>query len=456
MKRIPIAQPIDRRNLFRRFARRPGCVWLDSALQAHGLGRHSYLCSDPVKTFRFAGGEAVALEGGQSRSLRGDPFELLRAELRDFCGEEKPGQGFSHGAIGYFSYDIGRCIERIPSLALDEGAPEARFNFYDGCVRIDEQAGLAEAVGRDEQAARRAWEAAMGEGREVEANEPAGGEAEPWEGPQVRRLTTPQGYREAVARIRELISRGEVYQVNLSQRFELPRPMSPPDLYWRLRAASPAAYAAYMDFGDEQILSSSPELFLSKEGRQLETRPIKGTRPRGRDGQEDERMREELRRSEKERAELLMIVDLERNDLGRVCQPGSIEALDLFRIEDYETVIHQTARIRGRLREGLDSLDGLRAMLPGGSITGAPKVRAMQVIESLEPVRRGIYTGLIGFLDASGDAHFNIAIRTLRCSGNRVTFNVGGGVVWDSDPQLEYEETLHKAEGMARALGVRL
>jgi para-aminobenzoate synthetase component 1 len=260
----------------------------------------------------------------------------------------------------------------------------------------------------------------------------------------------------AVQRVKDYIAAGDVYQVNLSQRFLVRTQTGVPDLYLRLRRHNPAPFSAYLDVGDAQILSSSPERFLRVYGkdRTVETRPIKGTRPRGETKEEDRRLATELMQSEKDRAELVMIVDLERNDLGRVCRFGSVRVPDLAALEPYASVFHLVATVTGELAPDRNVADLLRATFPGGSITGAPKVRAMEIIDELEPVSRGPYTGSLGYFSFSGDADLNILIRTLIVQGDRVCFHAGGGIVADSDPEAEYMETLHKARGMMKALGV--
>ncbi len=325
---------------------------------------------------------------------------------------------------------------------------EARFALYDGALVFDHEAGAVFATSEagDPEQVNAELIAAIRSGSVATERPFRMAEA-------LRSNFTRSGFVQAVEKVRELIRDGEVYQVNLSQRFAGPCSGSAFDLYRRLAAASPAPYAAYLDFGDEQIVSSSPERFLRLLGREASTRPIKGTRPIGGDEAETVANEAALAVSEKDRSELLMIVDLERNDLGRVCEPGSVVVEKLFALERYATVIHQTAEVSGRLEEGFGWFEVLQAMFPGGSITGAPKIRSMQVIGDLEPGFRGIYTGAIGYVNTAGDADFNIAIRTLRVADGEVSFQVGGGIVWDSDPESEYEETLVKARAMVRALG---
>ena len=259
-------------------------------------------------------------------------------------------------------------------------------------------------------------------------------------------------YLASVARAKEYIAAGDIYQVNLSQRLSAPLATTPFDLYRRLTRENAAPFAAYFDTPDATVVSCSPERFLQVRGGTVETRPIKGTRPRGATPEEDARLAQELLASEKDRAENVMIVDLERNDLGRVCEFGSVHVPELFALESYATVHHLVSTVKGRLRPGSNALDCLRSCFPGGSITGAPKVRSMEIIEEIEPTRRGVYTGAIGYLCFSGDMDVNIVIRTLVIKDGTAHFQVGGGIVADSQPEAEYEETLDKARALARAL----
>jgi para-aminobenzoate synthetase component 1 len=263
-----------------------------------------------------------------------------------------------------------------------------------------------------------------------------------------------KAYCKAIQEAQRYIAEGDIYQVNLSQRFKCSTSATPWDLYMRLRSASPAPFAGFFNAGDHQLLSSSPERFLRISGSTVETRPIKGTRPRGATTAEDQKLRQELLASAKDRAELIMIVDLERNDLGRVCRYGSIHPEELLRLEEHPVVHHLVSTIKGELAEGHDHIDCLRACFPGGSITGAPKIRAMEIIEELEPCRRKMYTGSMGYLGFNNETDLNILIRTMLHVNGTYYFNVGGGIVADSDPEMEYEETLHKGKGIMQALGI--
>ena len=261
-----------------------------------------------------------------------------------------------------------------------------------------------------------------------------------------------KGYIAAVEKARRYIIDGDIFEVNLSQRFETELNITPYELYKRLRKINPAPFAGYLNFDGVSIVSASPERFIRLRGDNVETRPIKGTRPRGANPQQDETLADELINSPKDRAENIMIVDLERNDLGRVCRYGSVKVTELAILEVFPTVFHLTSTVVGRLDEEKKAIDLLRATFPGGSITGAPKVRAMEIIDELEPTRRSVYTGSIGYIGFNGDIDLNIAIRTFIVKKNKAYFQVGGAVVYDSDPEAEYQETLHKAKAMIDSL----
>ncbi len=265
---------------------------------------------------------------------------------------------------------------------------------------------------------------------------------------------THQGYLRAVEAVREYIASGDIFQVNLSQRFEGDLPLPPYEIYQHLRNINPAPFAAYLDFDEVIVLSASPERFLKVEGDRVETRPMKGTRPRGSSVAEDEALARELQSSTKDKAENVMIVDLERNDLGRVCRFGTVKVRELWTLEKYATVFQLTSCVEGRLSHDKNRIDLLKACFPGGSITGAPKVRAMEIIDELEPTRRGIYTGSIGYLSFNGAMDLNIAIRTILVKNGKVYFQVGGGIIYDSEPEAEYRETLDKAKALFQALSL--
>jgi len=451
IERLSDYVPVDR--ILSSIRDRVGTLLLDSASHDFGFGRYSILVTDPIKEIVSYGETQEVRTGERTEFFSGDPFEFLQKELALYSRSGAPLDQvpFSGGAVGYFSYDLGRRL-KPSSLKVnpDRDNPDYRFGIYDSALVWDhsEKALYASVDSSSENpdAALRNLEQLADEalGSRIDSSFHVG---------EVASNFARESYLELIERIRELIREGEVYQVNLSQQFRAIFEGKGIDLYRKLREANPAPYASYLNFGDEEILSSSPERFLKCENRMVNTRPIKGTRPSGESPTEEDSYREELSRSEKDQAELLMIVDLERNDLGKVCQPGTIKVDGLYGLETYVAVIHQTASIEGSLAEGRNAVDCIEAMFPGGSITGTPKIRAMEIIDELETVNRGIYTGSIGYIGFDGRADFNIAIRTMRIRDNEIAFNVGGGIVWDSDPISEYEETLLKAKAIFEALG---
>jgi para-aminobenzoate synthetase component 1 len=388
-------------RVFTEYATRQHCVWLDTAT---GEGK-SILAADPFQVVRAKGVQCEIITPTGTIRFAGNPFDVLAQCLKDDRGL----------AIGYFGYDLKNFVERLPARATNDlGLPDMWFGFYERAV-----------VGTDCRASR---------------SPAARCPSTPYQ-----TSFTPDSYRAAVLRAKEYIAAGDIYQVNLSQRFQCETTATPPDVYLALRAANPAPYCAYLDIGDAQILSSSPECFLKINDRHALTRPIKGTRPRSTDPAE-------LLASPKDNAELLMITDLERNDLGRVCQFGSVHVRELKRVETFATVHHLVATVEGLLRREVSHVDCVRACFPGGSITGAPKIRAMQIIDELEPHARGVYTGAIGYFGPNGESHFSIAIRTVVQQGSRLTFHAGGGIVADSEPDAEFDETLAKAQGIFNAI----
>jgi para-aminobenzoate synthetase component 1 len=435
--------------LFRRLAREPHPFWLDSSLPSGRIGRFSFMGVAPFLTLRCRGGRTEILRRSEVQRIDQDPLDVLADILKTHRTDAPPDIPFCGGGVGYLGYDLGRLFERLPARPPDDlGLPDLHVAFYGAAIAFDHEAGRACVCGPSGDAVRDLR-------RRIETLSPGKTCSDAQASPPLASSFSREGYTDAVRRVKDYIAAGDVYQVNLSQRFLARLPTASPDLYLRLRRRSPAPFSAYLDLGDAQILSSSPERFLRVCGRDrsVETRPIKGTRPRGETREEDRRLASDLMASGKDRAELVMIVDLERNDLGRVCRFGSVRVPELAVLEPYASVFHLVATVTGELAPGRDVADLLRATFPGGSITGAPKVRAMEIIDELEPVSRGPYTGSLGYFSFSGDVDLNILIRTLVVKGDQVCFHAGGGIVADSDPDAEYEETLHKARGMMEALG---
>ncbi|MBI4216359.1 MAG: aminodeoxychorismate synthase component I [Chloroflexi bacterium] len=468
MAQLPLIQeftpPGDALQAFNLLHAEPHSFFLDSGMDPGKLGRFSFMGVEPFLVLHSRGPDITLRRAGKKERRQGHPFAVLK-ELMASCRLEAPDSPipFWGGAVGYLSYDLGRFIERLPSRAQDDLAlPESYLGFYDTVLAYDHLTGKAylASTGLPEPPGSSRVDRAHRRLKEIQrklAGRPRGQAGEPI--PQARSSYlrsnfTHEGYLAAVARARDYIIAGDIFEVNLSQRFEADLPLPPWALYRRLRALNPAPFAAYLNYGDLTVVSASPERFLRLRGDRAQTRPIKGTRPRGQTPAEDEARAKALLASEKDRAENVMIVDLERNDLGRVCRYGTVKVTELCLLETFPTVFHLTSTVEGQLREGQAAFDLLRATFPGGSITGAPKVRAMEIIEELEPTRRSVYTGAIGYLGFGGDLDLNIAIRTFLVKGNRAYFQVGGAVVYDSDPEEEYQETLAKGRALVQSLGL--
>jgi len=420
----------------------PHLLFLDSSAQGT-LSRFSFLTADPVAVVRTPGAARDLLRGHPRTPLPGLP----------------PFQG---GIAGYLGYDWGAELERVtrpPADRFSPHLPDVTLALYDWVIawdHLEEKAWLIstgmDGTGRphaERAAARATWvrerlTAPAADVRDHPAPVPAS--------PQSNFSNTE--FEAGVRRIRDYIAAGDVYQVNLAQRFHAPFNGSTLALYRRLRARNPAPFGAYLEFGTAQIASISPERFLHLDGatRAVEARPIKGTRPRGPTPATDAALSRELLASEKDRAENVMIVDLLRNDIGKVCKPGSVEVPKLFALESHPSVHHLVSTVTGVLADGADAFDLLRAAFPGGSVTGAPKIRAMQIIAELERAPRGVYCGAIGYVSTTGSMDFNIPIRTIVLQGGTATFHAGAGIVWDSEPAAEYQETLAKARTLIEAL----
>ena len=475
-----LAAPLDWGALVARMHEAPGFWLLDSALADGRAGRWSFAGAEPYAIAR-AFGDRIAIEPCQregedsqrvdARVWRCDPLEALRtivprAERCDIA-EAIP---FVGGAVGWLGYELAAHVERVALRPrLDRDAPDAAWLLVDRVLAYEHASGrlFATALGNGDQAERAADRMAeriarapvLGKQPDKPNNLTPGTGSEPLRlrdgatGIEVGAFFDAGSYAKAVVEIQQQIAAGELYQANLTHRLAARFSGDAWRLFEALRARSPAPFAAFVELPELTIVGSSPERFLHLDADgAVETRPIKGTRSRGATAEEDTLLFEELRSSEKERAENTMIVDLMRNDLGRVCAPGSIEVPELFAIERYATLFQMVSTVRGKLRAGRDRVDLLRAAFPPGSMTGAPKIAAMQLLAMLEPVRRGVYSGALGYLDARGGADLSVVIRTLLCRGRDAWLHVGGGIVQDSDPQAEWEETLAKARAPLDAL----
>ncbi len=435
---------------------------------AHPFLLHSAL-PDPRSRWSFFGADPfVVFRGGDFADVR-TSWERMAARVGATDGDgDEDAPPFRGGLVGYWSYDFGRRLERLPSIARDDlGLPDFVLGGYDVVGAHDHVTGRTRlfSSGLPHGRAHARERLASFAERLRAAREPRlEWNPSPTGTPAFHSTFTPDEYRRAVEQVRDHIRRGDIFQANLSQRWSFER--SPvldlgfSSLVQQIAFVSeeftPAPFAAYLDLGDHAIVSASPERFFQVRGRRVEARPIKGTRPRGGTPAEDAALSAALLASTKDRAENVMIVDVLRNDLGRVCETGSVIVPELCALESFPQVHHLTSTITGRLRPGFGAFDLFTAAFPGGSITGAPKIRAMEVIESIEPVRRHVYTGAIGYVDWSGDADWSIAIRTALLTPDAIHFAAGGGITADSDPDAEFEETLHKAEGVRAALSAAL
>ena len=470
--RCPLIEEIDTElsplDAFELFKDKQFSFFIDSGMDPNKLGRYSFIGSDPFIVINTRGSKSVLARGADKSSLSGNPFDVVNHFLEvyrlDSCSSPVP---FIGGAVGYFSYDLCHFIERLPNTTVDDlKLPECYFGFYDLVLAFDNLQDKAYVIstGFPELRETERMERAIKRLKEVK-DKLAGASSSGTEAPftstsfPMEQVTLKGGfthkeYVDAVEKARQYIIAGDIFEVNLSQRFEAELSITPYELYKRLRHINPAPFACYLNFDEVTVVSASPERFLRVRGDWVETRPIKGTRPRGKTPEEDKVLSNELLSSVKDRAENIMIVDLERNDLGRVCRFGTVKVTELTILEMFPTVFHLTSTVEGRLIEGKNCIDLLKATFPGGSITGAPKVRAMEIIDELEPTKRSVYTGNIGYLSFNGDIDLNIAIRTLLVKGRKAYFQVGGAVVYDSDPEAEYQETLDKGRALINALSM--
>lgn len=432
-------------------ARRPYLTFLDSAAQDAVLGRYSYLACDPFSTYVVADGRASC----NGEHLEGDPWDVLRALLARYPQQYRPDlPPFQGGVAGFLSYDLNRTLERLPPPAVQgQGFPQSILHFYDVVLAYDhrEQKCWIVSTGWPEQDVTRRSKRARHRADEFAAllTDPRLPQNVPpttagsWDSNFSR-----DSYIAAVQHVIDLILAGDIFQANIAQRFStrLSSSFDPLAFYCRLRTLNPAPFSALLRYGKLTIASSSPERFLRLDGQQVETRPIKGTIARSADSTEDQRRAEALLASEKDRAENTMIVDLLRNDLSRVCTAHSVDVPALCNLETYASVHHLVSIVRGALAGDQDAVTLLRACFPGGSITGAPKVRSMEIIAEIEGVAREVYCGAIGFIGFNGQLDTNIAIRTVTIDDDMAAFHVGGGITAMSQPGAEYEETLVKAQ----------
>ena len=444
----------------------PEAFLLESVERGEQVGRYTFLGARPYMRVQ-ARGQEITLQRGRRREQRhGSVFEIARELLRQHRPASVPGlPPLTAGAVGYFAYDMVRQLESIGEHAKDDlFLPDCVLMFFDRLLAFDHlrhQIHIIATADVARETPRRAYDRAV---RDISALEKklarglAGGfYAKPGargKSLKVHAGTSRRHFLQSVERAKEYIAAGDIFQVVLSQRLDFAPEVAPFDVYRALRTVNPSPYMYFLRMGDTHVLGSSPEMLVRVSGRKLEYRPIAGTHPRGRDEAEDQRLEKEMLADEKERAEHVMLVDLGRNDLGRVSEYGSVKVRELMYVERYSHVMHIVSALEGKLREDLDALDAFAACFPAGTLSGAPKVRAMQIIEELEPVRRGVYGGSVLYADFAGNLESCIAIRTMLMQGKRAYLQAGAGIVADSDPAREYEECMNKAQAVLRAVEV--
>jgi len=437
----------DSSVLFSSIADQPWSVFLDSGFPQSKQGRYDIIAADPVCTLVTNGDITEITRNNVTLHSNLDPFDLVKAQLLPHITgfDDLP---FNGGAIGYFSYDLARRLEKLPVIANDaEKIADMAIGIYNWAVIVDHHQQKSFLVGYE--CSQQEWDGLIAQFNALPIQD----------NPDTFEVTSAISsnmdkalYTEAFNRIKQYLKEGDCYQVNLAQRFVAECEGNPWAAYLLLRQLNAAPFSCYLNLPDLQILSSSPERFLKLSKGLVETKPIKGTRPRKQDDIDDRLQIKLLENSKKDKAENLMIVDLLRNDISKTCKKGSVKVPVIFNIESYATVHHLVSTVTGQLADDQHALDLLKSCFPGGSITGAPKIRAMEIIEELEPNRRGVYCGAIGYIGFNGNMDTNIAIRTLVHSNNTIRFWAGGGIVYDSVVDDEYQESFDKASAMLALL----
>jgi len=446
-------------------AKEPNAFLLESVERGEQVGRYTFLGAKPYMQV-VARGEEITLQSGPRRERRsGDVIQILKDLLRHHRPADVPGlPPFTAGAVGYFSYDMVRHLENIGEHAKDDlSLPDCALMFFDRLLAFDHlrhQIHIIATADVSRESPRQAYDRAAADIARLEKKLTAGlrsltaknSSRAPTGKLKVHSGTSRRRFMQSVERAKECIAAGDAFQVVLSQRLDFTPDVPPFDIYRALRTVNPSPYMYFIRNGDTHVLGSSPEMLVRVTGRKLEYRPIAGTHPRGRDAADDIRLEQQMIGDEKERAEHVMLVDLGRNDLGRVSEYGSVKVRELMYVERYSHVMHLVSALEGKLREDLDSLDAFAACFPAGTLSGAPKVRAMQIIEELEPTRRGVYGGSVLYADFAGNLDSCIAIRTMLMQGKKAYLQAGAGIVADSDPATEFDESMNKAKAVLRAV----
>src|SRR5579864_4157803 len=443
----------------------PHAFLLESVERGEQIGRYTFLGARPYMKVRARQGSAEIERGRRREVIEENIFQVVKRLLREHRPASIPGlPPFTAGAVGYFAYDVVRQLERIGDHAKDDlSLPDAELMFFDRLLAFDHlrhQIHIIATADVSRESPRRAYDRAVRDLAALERKLASGLSSALWRKSARRKAgklkvhsgTERKNFMRGVERCKEYIAAGDIFQVVLSQRLDFIPGVAPFDLYRALRQVNPSPYLYFLRNGDTHILGSSPEMLVRVSGRKLEYRPIAGTHPRGRDEAEDARLEHAMRNDEKERAEHVMLVDLGRNDLGRVSEYGSVKVKDLMYVERYSHVMHLVSALEGKLRKDLDALDAFAACFPAGTLSGAPKVRAMQIIEELEPTRRGVYGGSVLYADFAGNLDSCITIRTMFMNGKKAYLQAGAGIVADSDPAKEFQESENKAKAVLRAV----
>ena len=438
---------------------------LESVERGEQIGRYTFLGARPYMRVKAAKGTVEIERGRRRQVLKENIFAVVKRLLREHRPANVPGlPPFTAGAVGYFCYDVVRQLEKIGDHAKDDlSLPDAELMFFDRLLAFDHlrhQIHIVATADVSRESPRRAYDRALRDIASLERKLASGLSSALWRQSaevkngklKIHAGTTPKNFVRSVERCKEYIAAGDIFQVVLSQRLDFVPEVAPFDLYRALRQINPSPYLYFLRTGNTHVLGSSPEMLVRVTGRKLEYRPIAGTHPRGRDEAEDVRLEQQMRGDEKERAEHVMLVDLGRNDLGRVSEYGSVKVKDLMYVERYSHVMHLVSALEGTLRKDLDAMDAFAACFPAGTLSGAPKVRAMQIIEELEPTRRGIYGGSVLYADFAGNLDSCIGIRTMLMQGKKAYLQAGAGIVADSNPAAEFDESMNKARALLRAV----
>ena len=415
-------------EVYNLFKEEKDTILLDSSKEDERLSKYSFIGVNPFLIFELKN-KKTYIDGNE---IKGEPFKILENLINEYKNDLQDDIPLLSGAMGYITYDSGRILEELPDISEEDfNIPDMKFIFYKNIIIFD----------------------LINDKKYITDLDKINDEIVAEKSNNIFYSNfIKEDYKSAVARLKDYIVSGDVYIANMTQRFWCNNEDDSFDIYKKLRSINKAPFSAYLNFSDFQVISSSPERFIQVVDNKAHTRPIKGTRPRGKTHEEDEKNKLELINSEKDKAELLMVVDLERNDFSKVCKPHSVKVRENFKLEEYATVFHLVSTVEGELKEDVSSVKFIKECFPGGSITGTPKIRAMEIIEELEGLKRNIYTGSIGYFDFRGNCDFNIVIRTILKRNNKAYFGVGGGITYDSIEEDEYNETLDKAKALMRVL----